>query len=64
MRSLMDYTMGILIFLIGLYFILYDTLGLNVFRSRPSAIDKLIGGVFILYGVWRIYRGYKKDYYR
>jgi hypothetical protein len=25
---------------------------------------KLLGGLFILYGLWRVYRGYKKDYYR
>ena len=64
MRSLMDYVMGSLIVLIGFYFLLYQTLGINVFKREPSAIDKVIGGVFILYGVWRIYRGYKKDYYR
>jgi len=64
MRSIMDYTMGILILLIGFYFLLYNQLGLNVFSRQPSALDKVIGAVFILYGIWRIYRGYKKAYYQ
>jgi len=64
MRSFMDYVMGTLIVLIGFYFLLYERLGLNVFNRRPSVIDKFIGGIFVLYGIWRIYRGYKKDYYR
>ncbi len=64
MRSMMDYVMGALILLVGFYFLLYEKLGLNVFNRQPSALDKVIGGIFILYGIWRIYRGYKKDYYR
>jgi threonine/homoserine/homoserine lactone efflux protein len=64
MRSIMDYTMGILLFLVGVYFLIYDKLGVNVFNRQPSPMDKLIGIVFILYGGWRIYRGYKKNYYR
>jgi hypothetical protein len=63
-RSMMDYIMGAIIILIGVYFLLYETLGLNVFRREPSPLDKLLGGVFILYGSWRMYRGYKKNYYQ
>lgn len=64
MRSVMDYVMGFLILLIGLYFIFYEILHINVFNRQPSLLDKFIGGVFILYGIWRMYRGYKKEYYR
>lgn len=64
MRSMMDYVMGGLILLIGLYFLLNDLLGIRAFGRAPSAIDKFIGGVFILYGIWRVYRGYKKNYYQ
>ena len=56
--------MGGLIILIGLYFLLYDIFKINVFNRQPSVLDKIIGVVFILYGVWRIYRGTKKDYYQ
>lgn len=64
MRSMMDYVMGGLILLIGLYFLLNEILGIKAFGRAPSSIDKIIGGVFILYGIWRIYRGYKKNYYQ
>ncbi|HYK55372.1 MAG TPA: hypothetical protein VEV15_02770 [Flavisolibacter sp.] len=63
-RSVMDYIMGAVIILIGVYFLLYETLGFNVFNREPSPLDKFLGGVFILYGIWRIYRGYKKNYYQ
>ena len=64
MRSVMDYVMGGIIILIGVYFLVYETLDINVFNREPSSIDKFLGIVFILYGCWRIYRGYKKDYYK
>lgn len=64
MRSVMDYGMGLLFFLIGLYFLTYAKLGLNIFPRRPSPVDYLIGLLFVAYGVWRIYRGYKKDYFK
>jgi threonine/homoserine/homoserine lactone efflux protein len=64
MRSIMDYTMGILLLFIGLYFLSYEKIGVNVFNRTPSTIDYLIGGLFVIYGIWRIYRGYKKDYFR
>lgn len=64
MRSMMDYVMGFVILLIGFYFLFYEALHINIFNRQPSYLDKLIGGLFILYGIWRMYRGYKKDYYR
>jgi high-affinity Fe2+/Pb2+ permease len=63
-RSIMDFTMGILIIAIGLYFLLYNKLHINIFNRQPSVIDYFIGAMFILYGIWRMYRGYKKDYFR
>lgn len=64
MRSIADYGMGALFLLIGLYFLLYDVLGINMARWQPTAYDKAIGVLFVLYGGWRIYRGYKKNYFR
>ena len=63
-RSVMDFTMGFLLVVIGGYFLTYRQLGINLFKREPSPIDYFIGGLFVLYGIWRIYRGYKKDYYR
>lgn len=64
MRSVVDYTMGALFLLLGLYFLLYDAMGWNMFDREASSLDYFIGGLFILYGGWRIYRGYKKNYFR
>lgn len=64
MRSTMDIVMGILFVLVGIYFVVYDEMGWNVFNRDPSSIDYAIATLFILYGAWRLYRGYKKDYFR
>lgn len=64
MRSIMDYMMGFVFFLIGVYFLIYEKFGWNVFNRKPSPLDYFIGILFILYGGWRIYRGYKKDYFK
>jgi hypothetical protein len=57
-RSFMDFTMGILLVIAGTCLLLFKV-------SRLEDLNrKLLGGLFILYGLWRVYRGYKKDYYR
>jgi hypothetical protein len=61
----MDLLMGSLFILIGIYFLIYDKVNLNVLNRPPwPVMDTFLGIVFLLYGVWRIRRGYKKDYYR
>ena len=64
MRSVMDYGMGFVFFLIGVYFLTYAKLGLNIFPRKPSPVDYLIGVLFFAYGAWRMYRGYKKNYFK
>ena len=64
MRSIMDYGMGSILVLIGLWFLVYEKMDINFFRREPSSIDYFIGALFIVYGIWRIYRGYKKNYFR
>jgi hypothetical protein len=62
--QVMDYVMGFLFFCIGVYFLTYRQIGINIFRREPSSIDYLIGGLFVVYGIWRMYRGYRKNYFR
>lgn len=66
MRSLLDYGMGLLILLAGLVFFFRHKFGDISFNERfpPNDIDKIFGAVCIIYGAWRIYRGYKKNYFR
>ena len=63
-RSITDYTLGIIFICFGIYFLIYERIGVNIFRREPSSIDYVIGGLFVLYGGWRIYRGYRKNYFR
>ncbi len=60
-RKVVDYVVGILIVLVGGFFLLNETLKLSVGLMRPTAFDKVFGILCILYGIWRIYRGYKRE---
>lgn len=63
-RSIADYGMGAFFLLVGLYFFFYDELDISIFNTKPSSIDLFIGSLFVLYGGWRLYRGYKKNYFK
>ena len=63
-RSIVDYSMGSVFLLLGIYFLIYERFGLPLLGREPSSIDYFIGSLFVLYGGWRIYRGYKKNYFR
>jgi hypothetical protein len=66
MRSMMDYVMGFVIFLIGLFFLFRSRFGdipVNEKLGEPDLLEKMFGGLCLLYGIWRIYRGYQKKYF-
>ncbi|ANH84012.1 hypothetical protein A8C56_16585 [Niabella ginsenosidivorans] len=65
MRSMLDYTMGVLIIFVGVFLIVRNKfdLALNK-RFPPDIIDLLLGILFVIYGAWRVYRGYKKNYFK
>jgi hypothetical protein len=57
-RSFMDFTMGGLFIVGGSLLLIYKV-------GRLEDINrKGLGILFILYGIWRIYRGYKKNYFK
>jgi len=62
MKSIMDLGMGIIYVGVGI-FILFA----KKFHFTNEFVDSTIGKVFallvIFYGLWRIYRGIKKDYF-
>jgi hypothetical protein len=65
MKSLMDYGMGIIILFLGAFFFFRDQFNMKFNKSfPPDDIDKILGVICIIYGIWRIYRGYKKNYFR
>ncbi len=64
-KALMDYSIGVLIVVAGIFFLVRDRFKLEFNESfPPNDIDKIFGGICILYGAWRFYRGYKKNYFR
>ena len=63
-QSIMHFAMGVIILGLGVLFLLAESLGIKIFGKEPSALDKIMGAVFLLYGAWRIYRGYKLNQFR
>ena len=61
MRSVMDYGMGLIILGCGVFFIASPYLGIS-FTIDPF-FRYFFGIMCIVYGGWRMYRGFKKDYY-
>ena len=61
MRAIMDYGMGFLIFLLGVFFMFSKQLGFNF--NVEEFYRYFFAGLCMLYGGWRAYRGYKKNYF-
>jgi hypothetical protein len=68
MMSIKDYGMGIFILIIGVIFLFRSQFGekffLNQQLGKPDLLEKIFGGLCLLYGVWRIWRGYQKKYFK
>jgi hypothetical protein len=67
MRSIFDYVFGILVIGVGAFFFFRDKFDLAINKrhgSEPNEWDKVFGIIFVAYGAWRIYRGYKKNYFK
>jgi hypothetical protein len=65
LRSVLDYTMGALIVLIGLFLVFRFALNIRLNKIYPPDIyDKVYGVLAVLYGGWRLCRAYKKNYFK
>lgn len=63
MRSISDFGMGLLYVGIGTVIMFARQFNFqNEFAMSWAA--KIFAGLAMIYGVWRIYRGYKKDYFK
>jgi hypothetical protein len=60
-RAILDYGMGILYIAAGLFLFVSERLGFTI--DFPKILTVLFGGLCLLYGGFRIYRGYKKNYF-
>jgi hypothetical protein len=62
MRAIKDIGMGLIYLLIAALMFFPEKFGLEL--AVDNLIRYMFGGICILYGVWRVYRGYRKDYFR
>jgi len=62
MRSLMDYTMGILYLAAAAFLFFAEKLGFEM-ENFDKTFRYIFGALCAIYGSWRIYRGFKKDYF-
>lgn len=61
MRRIVDFGRGLVFIAVGSLFLFHDKLPLPVTDRIPGTMVKVIGGLFILYGCWRIYQGYARS---
>ena len=58
-RSIYNYTMGVLWTAIGVFFLFQKKFGYDL--QLDKTLTAIFGASSLLYGVFRIYRGYKKN---
>ena len=62
-RAIMDLGMGIIYSGMGIFFLFKEQFGV-VLDFPPEPFNYVFGGLCLLYGGFRIYRGVKKNYFR
>lgn len=64
MRSITNYVMGVFMILIGCFFMFpFKATQVYIAQYDPIVI-KLFAAICWIYGAFRIYRGYKKNYFK
>ena len=58
MRSIYDYTMGILWSFVGVFFLIHKKLGFDL-GIDDDVLLTIFGVAALLYGLFRLYRGYQ-----
>jgi hypothetical protein len=61
-RSIMDLGMGIIYAAVGAFFLTSKLFGFDM-EFPPKPFSYIFGGLCLVYGGWRIYRGIKRDYF-
>lgn len=64
MRSIMDVGMGVLWSAMGVFLFFVKEISPQLAMRYDDIWMKIFGGICLVYGAFRIYRGLKKDYYR
>ncbi len=64
MKALLDYGMGTIFLLFGIFFLFGEKLNIHWGSKMDPGLEKIFGGICLAYAAWRFYRGYKKNYFR
>lgn len=64
MKSIMDYGMGALWIAMGVFIAFIEKFNTGLEARFGDPVMKGFGIVCIIYGLFRLYRGYKKNYFR
>lgn len=64
MRSLTNYVMGILLIGCGFAIFFPPAAIAGKIQNYDELAIKMLGVICIIYGAFRVYRGYKKNYFR
>lgn len=64
MRSITNYVMGVLLIGAGCFFLIPMPGTARYIDQYDPTMIKIFGIISIIYGIFRIYRGYKKNYFR
>ena len=63
-RSIVDYCMGLLWMSMGIFLVFKKYFDVQINLEFDGITFKILGGICIVYGLFRMYRGYKKNYYK
>jgi len=64
MRSITNYGMGVFLVVAGFFFMFPTDFNRKYINQYDPFLIKVFAVICWLYGVFRIYRGYKKNYFR
>ena len=65
MRTIRDYGIGVVIIVFGVFMFFRNQFELEINEMyKPDIMDQVLGVICVVYGAWRIYRGYKKNYFK
>lgn len=64
MRTITNYGMGIFMILVGCFFMFPIKMTEGYINQYDPLLIKIFAAVCWLYGAFRIYRGYRKNYFR
>lgn len=64
MRSITNYGMGVFIIVVGCFFMFPTRYTESFLDKYDPALIKIFAVICWIYGIFRVYRGYKKNYFR